>query len=320
MSRSNAPLVDGLLVLDKPVGLTSHDVVARCRRIVGQRRVGHAGTLDPGATGVLLVALGRATRLMRYVSELPKSYVGEVVLGRSTSTLDDEGETVAVFEMPSFTLDEVKTAASKFVGDIQQIPPMVSAIKIGGQRLHQLARAGVEIERPPRPVTIHRIDVTNTDESHVFQITVDCSSGTYIRSLAADIGEALGGGAHLRRLRRTAIGSFSVATATTLEALEDDWLDALQPPAAMVGHLEAVAVDEATAERISHGARLDAGAFGSMAVDSTAPGSIAAGSIAADSNTSGSWAVFGTDGRLLAVYEQLENTTALGAAVVLAAG
>src|SRR3954470_15100687 len=146
---------DGLVVVDKAPGWTSHDVVAKLRGVYGQKRVGHAGTLDPDATGVLLVGLGRATRLLKFVGDLEKAYIGEVVLGSATSTLDASGEVTATFDMGAVTLDDVRAAASKFVGDIEQTPPMVSAVQIDGQRLHALARKGIEVERAPRPVTIH---------------------------------------------------------------------------------------------------------------------------------------------------------------------
>jgi tRNA pseudouridine55 synthase len=288
-------MIDGLLVVDKPAGMTSHDVVARCRRIVGQRRVGHAGTLDPGATGVLLVGLGRATRLMRYISELQKSYTGELVLGRTTTTLDDEGDTVAVFDMHNVELVDVQIAAAKFTGDIQQIPPMVSAVKVDGKRLHELARQGIEVERKARPVTVYRYEVKEGGEAHVYRIEVDCSGGTYVRTLVADVGEALGGGAHLRRLRRTAIGPFDVAGAHTLEALEDDFTRSVLTPAQMVGHLERVAVDADVAEMVSHGKPLPAALF----------------------TGDGPWAVVDASGGLLAVYEHGRKGPKAG--VVLAA-
>src|SRR5579859_7712288 len=138
--------VDGMVVIDKPAGMTSHDVVARCRKIFGQKRVGHAGTLDPDATGVLLVGLGRATRLLKFVGDLEKAYAGEIVLGSTTTTLDSGGEVTGSFDMASVGLDDVRVAAAGFVGDIDQIPPMVSAVQVGGQRLHALARQGVEVE------------------------------------------------------------------------------------------------------------------------------------------------------------------------------
>src|SRR3954468_14923520 len=175
-------MVDGLVVVDKAAGWTSHDVVAKCRGIFGQKRVGHAGTLDPGATGVLLVGLGRVTRLLRYPGALPKTYVGEVVLGTETSSLDDEGEVVASHDMSGVGIDDVRAAAARFVGDIEQVPPMVSAVKVGGRRLHELARKGEEVGRPPRPAPVHRLDVSAAPEPSVFAMAVGCSSGTYVRT------------------------------------------------------------------------------------------------------------------------------------------
>src|SRR6478609_8595298 len=166
---------DGLVVVDKPAGFTSHDVVAKLRKAYGQRKVGHAGTLDPDATGVLLVGLGRATRLLRYLSEAGKAYEGRIVFGIATSTLDAAGEVLDQRPMP-ITRDDVEGELPRFLGDIEQLPPMVSAVKVGGRRLHELARAGEEVERAPRPVTIRRIDVEPTAESNTFRLSVDCSS------------------------------------------------------------------------------------------------------------------------------------------------
>ena len=243
-------MLDGLVVVDKAADWTSHDVVAKCRGIFGQKRVGHSGTLDPDATGVLLVGLGRVTRLLRFLTDLPKSYVGEVVLGVETSTLDAAGEVTARHDMAGVTLDDVRTAAGKFVGEIMQVPPMVSAVKVGGKRLHALAREGVEVEREPRPVTIHSLAVDATDDPSVFRIDVECSSGKYIRTLAADLGVTLGGGAHLRSLRRTAIGSFGLSEAHPLEGLGPDHVlsasDALRD-------YPSVTVDADIAEGVSHG-------------------------------------------------------------------
>lgn len=275
--------IDGLIVVDKPAGCTSHDVVARCRRIVGQRRVGHSGTLDPGATGVLLIGLGRVTRLLRFLTALPKSYVGEVVLGTATSTLDDAGEVTGRWDMADVGLDRIEAAAARLVGSIEQVPPMVSAVKVGGRRLHELARAGVELRRQPRRVQVHRFDVRPTAEPGVVQVHVECSSGTYVRVLAADLGEALGGGAHLRRLRRTAIGSFTVAEARSLEALADVGTAAVMPPAEALRDYARLVVDPATAEAVAHGRPLERGVLGR--------------------HESGPWAVLDRTGALLAVYE-----------------
>jgi tRNA pseudouridine55 synthase len=292
-------VIDGLVVVDKPRGWTSHDVVARCRRIFGQRRVGHSGTLDPGATGVLLVGLGRATRLLRFLTALGKSYEGEVVLGVATSSLDDEGEETGRWDMSDVSVAQVRVAAAGLVGEILQVPPMVSAVKVGGQRLHALARRGVEVERQARPVIVERFDVAAPVEPGIFPFTVTCSSGTYVRSLAADVGAALGGGAHLRNLRRTAVGSFGVSEACTLEALERSAQAAVLPPAAAMRDYAHVEVPSDVAELVHHGRPLDR-------------------ALVADQDGAGPLAVLDESGQLLAVYES--DGTALKAAVVLAAG
>lgn len=244
-----------MCIVDKAAGPTSHDVVAQARRQLGTRRVGHAGTLDPDATGVLVLGVGRATRLLRFVTSLTKTYEGEVVLGVETSTLDASGQTTAVHEMGEVTLEQARHAARGLVGDLDQVPPMVSAVRVGGRRLHQLAREGVEVERPARPVTVHRFDVTGVGgeagpAGTVLRIEVDCSSGTYVRVLAADLGRALGGGAHLRGLRRSAVGPFTVARARPVDDLE------LLPPLAALSHLDRVAVDDEVAALVVTGTRL----------------------------------------------------------------
>jgi tRNA pseudouridine55 synthase len=240
-------LVDGLVVVDKEPGWTSHDVVAKLRGRFQQKRVGHSGTLDPDATGVLLVGLGRVTRLLRYLTDLPKTYTGEVVLGVATSTLDASGEVTGEWDMSAVTLDEVRRAAAGLTGPILQVPPMVSAVKVGGKRLHELARAGVEVEREARPVTVHRFSVEATSEPLVFAVEVECSSGTYIRTLAADLGAVLGGGAHLRNLRRTAIGSFTLAEAGPLATA-----DVLTPAHALRDY-PSVEIDDEQRTLVGHG-------------------------------------------------------------------
>ena len=294
MARRPAPPIDGVCVVDKPTGWTSHDVVAKARGVLGTRKVGHSGTLDPDATGVLVLGVGRATRLLRFLTALGKSYVGEVVLGTTTSTLDAAGEITGTFDMAGIGLDEVRVVATRFVGTIQQIPPMVSAVKVDGRRLHELAREGIEVERKPRPVTIARIDVESTGEPHVFRLRVDCGSGTYIRTLAADIGEALGGGAHLRNLRRTAVGSFSETDARPLDALE------LLPMAEVLRDYPRLETDEAGVAALIQGKRLPMSAVtvkpvrqapgtGTLAVVGTATEAVAA--------------AYGPDGDLVAVVE-----------------
>lgn len=281
----------GLVVVDKPAGWTSHDVVARSRRLLGTRKVGHAGTLDPGATGVLLLGVGHATRLLRFLSVLSKSYVGEVVLGTETSTLDDEGEVTATHDMAGVGVEDVRAAAARFVGEIDQVPPMVSAVKVGGRRLHELARAGEVVERAPRRVTVHRLAVEPVDgEPSVFRIEVTCSSGTYVRAIAADLGTALGGGAHLRRLRRTAVGGFSVDEAVPLDAVAPERL--LPPAAALRGRPSAVVDDPELVAAVGHGRVLPAGV---LAVRGAGAGS--------GSGSGGPVAVLDGAGRLLAVYE-----------------
>lgn len=254
--------VHGVVVVDKPAGMTSHDVVARLRRVYGQRQVGHAGTLDPDATGVLLVGLGDATRLLRWLSESRKEYRGTVAFGTATDTLDAAGVVVAEAPMP-LRRDAVEAAAARFVGAIEQIPPMVSAIKVAGRPLHELAREGIEIERAPRPVTIHELVVEEFDagvpDRPRATVRVVCSSGTYIRTLAADLGAALGGPAHLASLRRLAVGSFTEAEAVPLATLEGDATAAsaavLAPAAALRG-FPSTTPPAAQLDRVRNGAPL----------------------------------------------------------------
>jgi tRNA pseudouridine55 synthase len=293
VSPANADPVTGLVVVDKEGGWTSHDVVARCRRIFGQRRVGHAGTLDPDATGVLLVGLGRATRLMRFLTALPKTYQAEVVLGTSTSTLDASGEVTGTWDMDRVALADVRAAAGSLTGSIEQIPPMVSALKVGGQRLHALARQGIEVERAARPVTVHRFVVAPGLAPGVFRIEVECSSGTYVRVLAADMGSALGGGAHLQNLRRTRIGSFSVEDAQLVDELTPA---AVLTPAQALRDLDQVVVQADVRRQVARGLALDRVPLG----------------VTGD----GPWGLVDEGHRLLAVYDPTE-TDRIRPAVVL---
>jgi tRNA pseudouridine55 synthase len=247
-------LLDGFLVVDKEAGMTSHDVVGILRRQLDERRIGHAGTLDPDATGVLVVAIGRATRLMRFVSGADKAYIGNLVLGTSTSTLDASGEVTGRFDMAHVTLDDVREVALSFTGRIEQIPPMVSAIKIDGRRLYELAREGTEVERPSRHVEITRLDVEATDRPQVFQIMVECSAGTYIRSLAADLGAALGGGAHLQGLRRTRVGSFDLSQAIDARAAKPE---DLRPALSLLSDLPQLRISDDIVQSVLHGRSLE---------------------------------------------------------------
>ncbi|NCW49208.1 MAG: tRNA pseudouridine(55) synthase TruB [Actinobacteria bacterium] len=290
MARRRPPTVHGVCIVDKPAGVTSHDVVQELRRRLGERRVGHAGTLDPDATGVLVVAVGLATRLLTFVSGQEKTYTAEIVLGVETDTLDAAGSVTARHDMGPVDLAETReVVASNLTGEIMQVPPMVSALRVDGRRLHELAREGIEVEREARPVTVHRFDVIDEVAPGVLSVSVTCSAGTYIRSLASDLGRLLGGGAHLRNLRRTAIGSFTEDRADGPESCP------LLPIATAVEHLEAVSVDADTAARVRLGQVLER----------------------FDGN--GPWAVSGPDGELLAVYEVFRDR-GVKPAVVLATG
>jgi tRNA pseudouridine55 synthase len=276
--------ISGLVVVDKAAGWTSHDVVARCRGIFGQRRVGHAGTLDPDATGVLLVGLGRATRLLRFLTVLPKTYTTDIVLGTATSTLDASGEVTATFDMGGVRPSDVQAAAGALTGEIEQVPPMVSAVKVGGRRLHELAREGVEVERKPRPVTVYRFDTSpDPERPGVYRAEIECSSGTYIRVLADDLGRALGGGAHVDHLRRTRIGSFGEGDMLPIESIESAGPDAVLSPAVAMRDLESVRVDDDVAAAIRTGLALDRVPLGAVG--------------------DGPWAMLDAAGALLAVYE-----------------
>ena len=286
MARRRPPTRHGLVIVDKPAGMTSHDVVAMLRKRLGEKRVGHAGTLDPDATGVLLVGVGYVTRLMKFLSGLDKRYTAEVVLGVSTSTLDDFGEVTGRFDMSHVTVDDVRAAAKTLTGPIMQVPPMVSALKVDGKRLHELAREGVEVERQARPVTVHHFAVEPTTDKSVFRIDVTVSSGTYVRSLAADLGTALGGGAHLRKLRRHSIGPYDERESGPIDNAP------LLPPLEALRLAKQVTVDGETARLVANGRRLP------------------------KFEGDGPWALVDERGALIGVYELVENEAV--PAVVLA--
>jgi tRNA pseudouridine55 synthase len=290
-------VTDGLVVVDKPAGWTSHDVVAKLRKVYAQRRVGHAGTLDPDATGVLLAGLGRATRLLRYLQDTEKAYRGTIVFGIATSTLDASGEIVEQQPMP-VSREQVEAATPRFVGDLEQLPPMVSAVKVGGRRLHQLARAGVDVERAPRRVRVDRFTVESFEAGPypAATVLVECGSGTYVRSLAADLGVALGGCAHLSALRRLSVGSFTLAEARDLDAIVADPVPAVLSLATAMRDLERVDVDTEQARAASHGIAFPTGALGE--------------------HGAGPFALVEPSGGLIAVYER--SAAACKPAVVLA--
>ncbi len=280
MARRKPPTTHGLCVVDKPAGVTSHDVVGMLRKRFNERQVGHAGTLDPDATGVLVIAVGKATKLLRFVEKTTKRYEGEVVFGTSTSTLDSSGEVTGTYEMPDVSVATAQAVvAEHLMGSIEQIPPMVSAIKVDGKRLHELAREGIEIERAPRPVHIFRFDVSEGSAPNVLAVDVECTAGTYIRTLADDLGRLMGGGAHLRNLRRTAVGDFLVSEAQPPDEVT------LQPIGTTVRGLARVDVDVETAALVAQGRVLGRDGFTGV----------------------GPWALFGPDDALIAVYEQFRE-------------
>jgi tRNA pseudouridine55 synthase len=214
----------GLIIVDKPGGMTSHDVVARVRRLAGTRRVGHAGTLDPMATGVLVIGVEKATRLLGYLTLTEKTYAATIRLGQSTSTDDAEGEPTGGSPATDIVPGALDAEIAELTGDIWQVPPGVSAIKVNGQRAYKLTRAGAAPELAARPVTVYEFTVTDVRQAGDFldlDAVIRCSSGTYIRALARDLGAALGTGGHLTALRRTAVGPYDLAQAHTLQELED---------------------------------------------------------------------------------------------------
>ena len=289
---------DGLVVVDKPAGLTSHDVVARVRRLAGTRRVGHAGTLDPMATGVLVVGVNRATRLLGHLTLTDKAYDATIRLGATTVTDDAEGEVVTTADpsaLGAVTDDAVAAGVAALTGDIEQVPSSVSAVKVDGQRSYKRVRAGEDVELPPRPVTVHRFDVVGSRrEGGLLDLDVQVvvSSGTYVRALARDLGAALGVGGHLTALRRTRVGPYGLDVAHTLDEMTS--LVDRDPPAdlPLLPIADAVRaafphrdLDEAAATVVSHGGPLPA---------TGAPGPTA---------------VFGPDGRFLALVEDRGATT-----------
>ena len=269
----------GLVVVDKAPGMTSHDVVARVRRLAGTRKVGHAGTLDPMATGVLVLGVDRATRLLGHLMLTEKAYDATIRLGVATTTDDAEGEVVSTSPVDGVTEDDVRRALARFVGDIEQVPTAVSAIKVDGRRAYARVRAGEDVELPARPVTIHELVVHEVALPDV-RISVRCSSGTYIRAIARDLGAELGVGGHLTALRRTAVGSFDLGVARALEDLAEDFAVLPIADAARASFVP-VDLDEGQAADVRFG----------RALDLSLPGG-------------GPHALFAPDGAFLALYEQ----------------
>ena len=280
----------GFVIVDKETGWTSHDVVAKARGIFGTKKIGHSGTLDPPASGVLILGLGKATRLLRFITELPKEYEATMVIGAETSTLDADGEVLRrTNRKPS--LKELQSISVNFIGEINQIPPMVSAVKVQGKRLYEIAREGKEVTREPRKIKIHELSVSDGPESNVFTLKVKGGSGTYIRSLVSDIAQQAGSLGHVGTLRRTAIGSHN--------------------------EIEASQVEEAVIIKITEGLK----DYEMIQVDDTLRDRVKVGAVLKTEELSptkprGPWAIVDTEQNLLAMYENFKTGT-LKPAVVL---
>lgn len=216
----NGEKLEGILLVNKPRGITSHDVIGKLRRILGMKRIGHAGTLDPMCTGLLLILIGQATKMSQHLSGLAKSYAGTMTLGTATDSFDSEGTVTKVGSFENVTIDGLRSLAEEFMGNQYQIPPMFSAKKINGQKLYKLARKGESVERQPQSIRIDAFDIHNFRGSEV-DFFVSCSKGTYVRALVHDFGERLACCAHLSSLCRTAIEGFSLENSLSLEAIEE---------------------------------------------------------------------------------------------------
>lgn len=255
-------VVSGVLVIDKPVGLTSHDVVQIIRRGTGIRRAGHTGTLDPRASGVLVILIGPAVRLSEYVSASDKRYQATIRLGSATDTYDSEGRVVSSASVDGISEDHFKKALESFIGEIEQVPPPFSAVKVKGRKAYEMAREGEEVDLRPRKIKVYSLDILEWDPPEVV-IDVYCSSGTYVRSLANDLGQVLGTGAHLIGLRRTKSGRFTLRDAVPLRRLKEafdagDWYKYLIPAADALGDWPMVELDADQVELIRHGHRVPA--------------------------------------------------------------
>lgn len=252
---------DGLTIVDKPPGLTSHDVVGRMRRLAGTRKVGHAGTLDPMATGVLVIGLGRATRLLGYLSATDKAYLATIRLGVATVTDDAEGDAIESASTDRVTEDAIRAGLGLLTGHIDQVPSLVSAIKVDGRRSYSRVRTGEEVVLPARPVTVSALELISltrpTPDLIDLKVSVECSTGTYVRALARDLGAGLGVGGHITALRRTRVGDFSVAEARTLEDLADSPITH-DLAAAVRRSFTCVTVDYAKARALGYGQRIEA--------------------------------------------------------------
>ena len=244
----------GFLIVDKPGGITSNGVVGRVKRVTGIKKVGHAGTLDPMATGALVVGVGNVTRLIRFIQAQPKEYLATAQFGVATDTLDAEGAVLSREPM-DFSPEDLEALKDRFTGLVQQVPPMVSALKKDGRRLHELAREGKIVERESRPVQIDELEFLSVGPGPypIVEFRVVCGKGTYVRSLADDLASAVGGSAHLTSLRRTRIGCLNASDGVQLDDLADGWRDSLLTPSDALEDLDKVTVDPETANAVSHG-------------------------------------------------------------------
>ncbi|MDT8449728.1 MAG: tRNA pseudouridine(55) synthase TruB [Wenzhouxiangellaceae bacterium] len=265
MTNSASETNDGILLLDKPAGITSNAALMRAKRVLGIRKAGHTGALDPLATGLLPLCFGQATKVSAFLLDADKCYLADLKLGEETASGDAEGEAIATAEVPALDRERVEQVLEGFRGPIDQVPPMHSALKHKGRRLHELARAGIEVERKPRRVTIHELELLDLDPPRM-TLRVACSKGTYIRSLAIDIGRALGCGAHLGGLRRETSGPFSLADAVTLAKLEEmtpgQARALLLPPDAALPDVPRVDLEPAEATDLGHGKAVATGCGG----------------------------------------------------------
>jgi len=275
--------IHGMALIDKPAGMTSHDVVGQLRKRFGERRIGHAGTLDPDATGLLVIGVGKATRLLRFATASFKTYEVEIVLGVETDTLDSSGQIMAEHQMSLDPTDVIK-AAGVLTGEIEQIPPMVSARRVAGRRLHELAREGIEVDREARTVHIRKFDVRPTHDPMIWSAVVDCSAGTYIRTLGADLGIALQGGAHIRNLRRTKSGVFDVHES-------DKITDAtLRPVLELVRGLDRIVLTDEEVPLVRNGGRL----------------------VKERTLGAGPWALIDSSSDLIAIHEKVDDQVVVG--------
>lgn len=291
-------VTDGLAVVDKAAGMTSHDVVARFRRLAHTRRVGHAGTLDPMATGVLLLAVGRATRLLNHLDLNPKGYSARVRLGQSTTTDDAEGQVLSTTSAAHLTDADITTAMLTFTGEIRQVPSSVSAIKVNGERAYKRVREGEAVELSARPVSVHRFEAIEFERVGAFvdvDVSVQCSAGTYVRALARDLGQLLGVGGHLTKLRRTQVGAFTIDQALTLDQLATRADPVMVSMAAAVGAAMPVReVTSAELHELSFGRPLPGvgivGAYAAIGPDGTVAALLRDDDAASGSNGPGGWA------------------------------